>query len=146
MKPWVKDMINENPSMQIAPLIDIVFLLLIYFMVTSSLKKQEADLGITLPGTVSQSAAVMTPDEQIIEIDDQNRVIFNNVFYGNETARQLPDLVATLIRYRLASESMKTKALVTIMAADESLHERTVDVMNACAAAGIKNITFGMGD
>jgi biopolymer transport protein ExbD len=146
MKPWVEDMINENPSMQIAPLIDIVFLLLIYFMVTSSLKKQEADLGITLPGTVSQSAAVMTPDEQIIEIDSQNRVIFNNVFYGNETARELPDLVATLIRYRLASESMKTKALVTIMAADESLHERTVDVMNACAAAGIKNITFGMGD
>ena len=44
---------EEKVELQIAPLIDVVFLLLIYFMVTSSLKKSEADLGITLPGSIA---------------------------------------------------------------------------------------------
>ena len=39
------DMMNKKAELQIAPLIDVVFLLLIYFMVTASLIKKEADLS-----------------------------------------------------------------------------------------------------
>ena len=45
---------QDKPEIPIAPLIDAVFLLLIYFMVTSSLEKQEADISFELPGTVEQ--------------------------------------------------------------------------------------------
>ena len=38
MKTWVKELLNEKNGLQIAPLIDVVFLLLIYFMVSSRLK------------------------------------------------------------------------------------------------------------
>jgi len=47
---WANNELTESTTeLPIASLIDVVFLLLIYFMVTSSLKKSEADLGITLP-------------------------------------------------------------------------------------------------
>ena len=59
---------GEDEEFQMAPMIDIVFLLLIYFMVTTTIIKQEADLGMQLPGQVQQSTAVVMPDEQIIEV------------------------------------------------------------------------------
>ena len=33
--------------------------------------------------------------------------------------------------------------MITVAADDDSVHERVVDVLNACAGAGIKNVTFG---
>ena len=143
--PWVDEMLDEKAGLAIAPLIDCVFLLLIYFMVTSSLKKSEADLGITLPGSVTQSQEQIMPDEQIIEVDAQGRVMLNGRDYGENGSKEMPELYETLVRYRLACRDAKSKALITIYAADEAMHERTIDVMNLCAGAGIKHVSFSAG-
>jgi biopolymer transport protein ExbD len=142
--PRIQELIDETMELQIAPLIDCVFQLLIYFMVAASLHKTEADLGISLPGSIVQAQTITMPDEQIIEIDAAGRVLLNNAAYGKTDPSGLPDLVAVLVRYRQAAEGAKTKALITIMAADEVPHQRVIDVLNACAGAGIKNVTFGM--
>lgn len=139
---WLQEIVDETTELQIAPLIDCVFQLLIYFMVTSSLHKTEADLGISLPGTVTQARVVQMPDEQIVEIDEQGRVILNGKEFDSPDNPALPQFTAMLIRYRQAAEAANTKALVTIMAADDTVHQRVVDVMNACAAAQIKHVTF----
>ncbi|MEC8614705.1 MAG: biopolymer transporter ExbD, partial [Verrucomicrobiota bacterium] len=68
---------QDKPEIPIAPLIDAVFLLLIYFMVTSSLEKQEADISFELPGTVEQEEPVELPDEQIIEIRPDGQIVVN---------------------------------------------------------------------
>ena len=60
MKPYLPR--EESPALEIASLIDMVFLLLIYFMVTASLVKSEGDLGIKLPGLVRQAVSVDMPD------------------------------------------------------------------------------------
>lgn len=145
MRSALKELLDEHLGLQIAPMIDCVFLLLIYFLVTSSLRPEEADLGITLPGVLSQATVLEMPDEQIVEIDATGRIVLNNTVYGVEAGNELPDLVATLVRYRKAAAAARTKALITIQADDESLHQRAVDVMNACAAAGIKHVSFGVG-
>jgi len=131
-----------EPELEIASLIDMVFLLLIYFMVTASLVKSEGDLGIKLPGMVQQAVAVDMPDEQIIEIREDSRVFLNGRVFGEADEQELPDLVSTLQRYRLASEASKNRALITIWAADDVKHQRVIDVMNSCADAGIEDITF----
>ena len=134
--------VNVNPT----PLIDVVFLLLIYFMVTSSLKKSESDLGITLPGTVQQSGPVEMPDEQIIEVLTDGSVVLNDTVYGADGSKEMPALLLKLMRFKDACDAAKIKAMITIQAEDTAKHERVMDVMNACAAAEIRNITFGMGD
>jgi biopolymer transport protein ExbD len=146
MTPWLEDMMNEKVELQIAPLIDVVFLLLIYFIATSTLKQSEADLGITLPGTLKQSTTISMPDEQIIEVLEDGRVILNGKDYGENGSKDLWELTRTLVRYRKASQAAKNKALITIQGEAEAIHERVIDVMNACAGAGIKNVTFGMGE
>jgi len=132
----------DEPELNVAPLIDMVFLLLVYFMVTASLVKSEGDLGIRLPGALAQAQSVDMPDEQIIELAESGRVFLNGREFDSATDQQLPELHATLRRYKQAADANKTDAMITIAAHDETKHQRVIDVMNACAAAGIKNVTF----
>ena len=93
-----------------------MFLLLIYFIVTMTIKAPESDIGITLPGSVKQSKSVKMPAEQIIDINEDGLVFLNNEQYGTQGGHDLPRLVATLKKYKLASDSQGVKALVTIQA------------------------------
>lgn len=133
---------SEEPDVNVAALIDMTFLLLIYFMVSATLHRSEADLGIRLPGMVQQAQNVVMEDEQTIEIQKTGRIVLNGQEFDAPDSVDLPELVTTLVRYRQASEASKNPPLVTIWAEDETLHQRVVDVMNACAGAGIKNLTF----
>jgi len=143
MKAWLDELINEKAELQIAPLIDVVFLLLIYFMVSSSLKRSEADLSLTLPGKVQQVQELKMPDEQIIEVLADGAIVLNNKKFTDRSKADLADLEYTLLRYREFSDLTKTPAMITIAAEDESVHERSIDVLNACAGAGINQVTFG---
>ena len=143
MKAWVDELINEKVELQIAPLIDVVFLLLIYFMVSARLKRPEADLSLALPGSVSVSSQMEMPDEQIIEVLPDGGIVLNSKVYNAQDKSDLVGLEYTLLRYRQAAQLSKTKAMITIAADDDAVHERVIDVLNACAGAGIKNVTFG---
>lgn len=142
MKAWLDELINEKVGLQIAPLIDCVFLLLIYFMVSSSLKRSEADLGLSLPGQVKQSESMSMPDEQVIEVRSDGAIVFNDQEYKDTSKADLPELEQTLLRYREASWLVDAQPMITILADKDSIHGRVVDVLNACAGAGIKNVTF----
>lgn len=146
MKVWLSELINEKAELQIAPLIDCVFLLLIYFMVSSSLKRSEAELSMSLPGAVSQSQELKMPDEQIIEVRANGAVVLNEREYKDPAKADLKDLEQTLLRYREASTLMNVPAMITIAAEDDSRHERVIDVLNACAGAGITSVTFGSSE
>lgn len=132
----------DEPEVNVSSLIDMVFLLLSYFLVTASLITPEADLGIRLPGMLAQPQQVDLPDEQIIEVKTEGHIVLNNREFDSPASQKLPDLVATLGRYKLACEAAQNKPLITITADNTARHQRVIDVMNACAAAGIEGVTF----
>lgn len=133
----------ESPvEMQIAPMVDVGFLLLIFFMVSGKPQKPESDVGIKLPGTVAQTETLEIPDEQRIEIHGDGRVVLNETVFGEAGDRELPKLVATLRRFKEASVANKTEALVTLVPDDRVAHQRIIDVMNACALAEVHGVTF----
>jgi len=146
MKAWLDELINEKVELQIAPLIDVVFLLLIYFMVSASLKRSEADLSLTLPGQVTQAQELKMPDEQIIEVLANGSIVLNERSFSDPSKADLAALELTLTRYREASQLANTIAMITIAAEEEAVHERVIDVLNACAGAGITSVTFGSTD
>ena len=91
-----KQRADEAGGVPIAPMIDVVFLLLIYFMVSSTLEQQEADLSFQLPGTVEQTEPLDLPDEQIIEIRPDGQVVVNDYPYDDPGASQLNELASML--------------------------------------------------
>lgn len=124
------------------PMIDMVFLLLVFFMVTSKPIKQESDISLALPGTVAQDESVEIPDEQRIQISQNGAVVLNELEVGAPGDALLPGLSATLKRFKESADAARTKAMVTLDPHDSVPHQRVVDVLNACAQAGIRGVTF----
>ena len=132
--------------MPIAPMIDVVFLLLIYFMVASTMEQQEADLSFQLPGTVEQTEPLDLPDEQVIEIRPDGQVVVNDYPYDQPDAVRLNELASMLTRFREASSANKVEAIVTISPADDVPHAQIVKVMDACSIAESEAVNFALGD
>jgi biopolymer transport protein ExbD len=142
----LKKKAEEKTSIPIAPMIDVVFLLLIYFMVSSTLEQQEADLSFQLPGSVEQDEPLDIPDEQIIEIREDGQVVVNDYPYDVPDAPRLEELAAMLTRFREASAANKVEAIVTISPSDSVAHAQIVKVMDACSMAGVEAVNFALGD
>ena len=124
------------------PMIDMVFLLLVFFMVTAKPVKQESDISLGLPGTVSAEESVELPDEQRIRIEDDGSIVLNDSVIGPPADSALTGLVATLKRFKESADANKADALVTLDASDGTTQQRIVDVLNACAKADIGGVTF----
>jgi len=135
---------TEHPQieLQIAPMIDVCFLLLFFYILTSKPVKPEADVSMTLPGTVAQEESLDIPDEQRVTIQDNGQVVLNDLPLDTPDGRELPALLATLKRFKESADANKSEALVTIDVSDQALHQRIVDVLNTCAQAGIQGVTF----
>ena len=70
---------NKNPSIEITPLIDIVFILVIFFIATSKITDSQF-LDLDLPTTESFNVETSSLSNQIYIFND-NTVIFNNKSY-----------------------------------------------------------------
>ena len=93
-------------ELQIAPLIDVVFLLLIYFMVTASLIKKEGDISFLLPANIAQEEMVVVPVEVLIEITSDGVVELEGLrFQSND--RDLNDLITQIMGLRQIALSQK---------------------------------------
>lgn len=125
-------------------MIDCVFLLLIYFMVSATLEKQEADLSFELPGTVESAEPVDLPDEQVIVLRGDGQVFVNDYALDSPDAPRFTELATTLNRFRQAAEAHQSEATVTIAPEDPALHQSVVKVMDACSLAGISRIHFSL--
>jgi len=128
-------------ELQIAPLIDVVFLLLIYFMVTASLIKKEADISFMLPAKVEMQEIVTLPVEVLIMIKSTGVVELDGISYSVGD-RNLDGLVTQVMGLKALAESQGSPFFVNLLPSKEALHWRIVDVMDACAAAKIKSLTF----
>lgn len=127
---------------QIAPMIDVVFVILVFFMSLSATVKIEAELNTKLPGSAVTSAAVEFPDEQTISIDVNGQALLNDDPMDAPDDPALPTLTNALLRLKQNADNAKTKLLVTISSAPKAPYHRTIDVLNALAYAQIDNVTF----
>ena len=129
-------------EMQMGPMIDMVFLLLVFFMVTAKPVKQESDVSLGLPGTVAAEEAIELPDEQRIRVEDDGSIVLNDSVLAQPNDTALTALISTLKRFKESADANKADALVTLDAADGTNQQRIVDVLNACAKADISGVTF----
>jgi len=118
------------------PMIDVVFLLIIFFLVSSHLAKQEAQMELPLPMAESGS-------EQVEE--QTRRVTINVVQDGSLLLAGKAVLPRELERRLRAASSEGGLDLELRIRSDRSVAYRHVEpIMLACARAGIWNVTFAV--
>ena len=131
---------------QIAPMIDVVFVIMLFFMVMAGAVKIENELNSQLPGVAETSASTDFVDEQIIAISDAGEVTLNDEPFDSPQSKDLPQLKATLLRLKQNADAAKTPAVVTIISDEQAKYSRAIDVLDALAVAKIDNVTFTINE
>ena len=134
---------NEgNVGFQIAPMIDVVFVIMLFFMVMAGQVKVEKEINSQLPGVSETSEPTDFVDEQVINIGEDGSVSLNDEPMDTPTSTDLPTLKSTLIRLKQSSDAAKAPTIVTIVSEEQAKYSRTMDVLDALAVAKIENVSF----
>ncbi|MCB1225682.1 MAG: biopolymer transporter ExbD [Verrucomicrobiales bacterium] len=137
---------SVNLGFQIAPMIDVVFVIMLFFMVMAGAVKVEHELKTSLPGVAPpMDNSPEMPDEVIVAVEEGGAVLLNEEEFDSPQSKTLPDFTATLTRLKMEADNRDAKVLVTIEAEEEARYERVIDVLNALAKARISNVTFTVG-
>lgn len=145
MKPFIPEEVPAG-GFQIAPMIDVVFVIMLFFMVMAGAVKVENELNATLPGSTESSSATDFVDEIIIGISEAGEVTLNDEPFDSPESRDLPRLRDTLLRLKQNADNAKTPAVVTIVSEPNAKYSRTIDVLDALAVAKIESVTFSVSD
>jgi len=127
-----KNMQEEETGFQITPMLDVVFLLLIFFMSTSIFYELEHEIGITVPQASEAQPSDRTMHEIIINIRSDGEIVVNQRPYDLEGLERV---------LRRISEVFSGQAV--IIRGDRATQlGRAIEVLNVCAKAKIWNVSF----
>lgn len=133
---------DDEPGLNLSALIDVSFLLLIYFIVTSTLQPKEGDLGLALPSSLPSNSS-MKLDPLTIRLNSEGQVYVSEALIEDDiNQRNLTNLQGELTRYKQTCEATDSNPIVVVAADDESVHQRFTDIINTLAKVGISNITL----
>lgn len=126
----------EEPALDISSLIDVSFLLLIYFLVSSSLEPRESDLTMELPTDTGRVSNIQI-DPLKIRLTVGGQISIADQLMADDQAME-----AELDRYKQLTDATNKKPLVIVSADDEAKQQRFIDLMNALARVGITTVTL----
>ena len=138
---------EETPNLgfQIAPMLDVVFVILLYFMVLAGTIKVEYEIKTTLPGSAEVATAVsdeLPPDEVVIGISAEGEVSMNDDPIGQPGDIKMNDLYVEMRNVADSALQAKTKVVVTVAAEENVKYDRIMNVLDVLAKAKISNVTF----
>ena len=124
---------GDELVINLTPLIDVVFLLLIFFMVTTTFLDPEREIDVELPTAQSAGEPQRMPDEIVLNVLEDGRVMH----HGHELDR---DQLTALLK---GAAQHDAETPVTIRGHRRAQHQNIVAVMDACGLAGLSNLAVG---
>lgn len=131
---------EEETTINLTPLIDVVFLLLIFFMVSTTFSK-ESQLRIKLPE--SSDEPVELQQAKLLEIEISAKGVYAIKGPGEARANQLLNTNRETLRRAIMNEIQGDSEFVTVIRADrQTPHESVIIAMDVSRRLGLTDITF----
>ncbi len=132
---------EEPPELefQIAPMVDVVFMLILFFMLSATVVSREFVLGMNLAVHPPGPNDNMPPPPIELAIREDGTVLFNELEVGKPDDVKLADLQTRLEK---AIRRFGVDQPVIIEPAPAALHSRVVQVVDCCATAQVKAVSF----
>ena len=128
---------DDQTAINLTPMIDIVFLLLIFFMVGwkfSHLNHQEQDIAIKVPAVATGTAMTQQPRHKVI-----------NVASTGAVSLDLAPVTMTELERQLKSAKSNFPGIAVVVRGDAKCpYEQVAQVIATCQAAEIRNLNISV--
>ncbi len=130
----LKTHIDEQPGLNLTPMIDIVFLLIIFFMVGTKFSELERKIGLQIPAVANNGALSAEPEKKVVNVYRDGRVELENEEVSlDELTRRLN-----------AARQQYPRIGVMVRGDADSRYQTVANVLSACSQAGIAKMAVAV--
>lgn len=123
---------TQHPGIQLAPLVDVLMLLLIFFLLTWNAARNENELDVKVPKAAAAKEKSTPMGDVIVNVKTDGNVVVNR---RTLSAAELSDLLKNLVK-------LNADQAVVIRGDEGGAYKNVVNVLNICSEAGVTNVAF----
>jgi biopolymer transport protein ExbD len=130
----LKTHVDEPPSMNLTSMLDVLFLLIIFFMAGTKFTELERKLGLRVPQVSDHGALSAAPEKKIVNVYQDGQITLD---------RQLVTLEE--LRSKLAAAHQQYQDLGVLVRGDASgSFQNVAQVLNVCKQAGVNELAISV--
>lgn len=122
----------HHPGIQLAPLVDVLLLLLIFFLMTWNAARNENELDVKVPKASSAKEKNAPIGDVVVNVKADGNVVVNR---RTLNGAELSDLLKGLVQ-------LNAEQAVVIRGDETGAYKNVVGVLNICSEAGVTNVAF----
>jgi biopolymer transport protein ExbD len=124
--------IPVHPGIQLAPLVDVLLLLLIFFLLTWNAARNENELDVKVPKASAAKEHAAPIGDVVVNVKSDGNVVVNR---RTLNPQELTDLLKGLVQ-------LNAEQAVVIRGDETGAYRNIVNVLNICTQAGVTNVAF----
>ena len=122
----------QHPGIQLAPLVDVLLLLLIFFLMTWNAARNENELDVKVPKATAAKEKSAPIGDVIVNVKADGNVVVNR---RTLSVPELTELLKNLVQ-------LNAEQAVVIRGDETGAYKNVVGVLNVCSQAGVTNVAF----
>src|SRR5437667_7357407 len=122
----------HHPGMQLAPLVDVLMLLLIFFLLTWNAARNENELDVKIPKAPEAKEKAARIGDVVVNVKADGNVVVNR---RTLSGAELTELLRSLVQ-------LNAEQAVVIRGDEAGAYKNIIGVLNICTEAGITNVAF----
>jgi biopolymer transport protein ExbD len=124
--------IPHHPGIQLAPLVDVLLLLLIFFLMTWNAARNENELDVKIPKASAAKEKAAPIGDVVVNVKTDGNVVVNR---RTLSSGELSELLKGLVQ-------LNPEQAVVIRGDEAGAYKNIVGVLNICSQAGVSNVAF----
>lgn len=124
--------IPHHPGIQLAPLVDVLLLLLIFFLMTWNAARNENELDVKVPKASAAKEKPAPIGDIVVNVKSDGNVVVNR---RTLTETELSEMLKGLVQ-------LNAEQAVVIRGDEAGAYKNIVNVLNICSQAGVTNVAF----
>jgi biopolymer transport protein ExbD len=122
----------QHPGIQLAPLVDVLLLLLIFFLMTWNAARNENELDVRVPKASAAKEKTAPIGDVVVNVKADGNVVVNR---RTLTGAELSELLKNLVQ-------LSPEQAVVIRGDEAGAYKNIIGVLNICSEAGVTNVAF----
>lgn len=122
----------QHPGIQLAPLVDVLLLLLIFFLMTWNAARNENELDVKVPKAAAAKEKTAPIGDVVVNVKADGNVVVNR---RTLSGAELSDMLKGLVK-------LDPEQAVVIRGDETGAYKNVVGVLNICSEAGVTNVAF----